>query len=83
MVLGYFIFRFRSWDGFKLFLYSLSASPETVFLDARGGIRLYFNMTVKIKTSSCCLMLLNTIAFFWILREKIRHLSLTAAENIS
>ena len=36
MVLGYFIFRFKSWDGLKLFVNPISATHNTKSLDARG-----------------------------------------------
>ena len=35
MVLGYFILRFKSWDGFKIFFYPLSVALKTDNLDTK------------------------------------------------
>ena len=43
MVLGYFFFRLKSYEGLKLFFYPLSALLNTKILDARGAAASYIN----------------------------------------
>ena len=37
MVLGYLIFGFKSWNGFRLFLETFPIQPNTPLRDARGS----------------------------------------------